>query len=86
MPGVLADTHEVLWYVQASPRLSKPARTAMQWAIQHGEGVYVSVISFVEIAYLEEKQRLPAGSFDHVLQLVDQPASGLLVVPFGPTE
>ena len=82
MPAVLADTHAVVWYLEASPRLSAAARNAMHSAIQAGEPIFVSPISLVEIAYLEEKRRLPGGMFDNLLQLVQQAGSGLVIVPF----
>jgi PIN domain nuclease of toxin-antitoxin system len=52
----------------------------MQSAIQDGDHVFVSAVSLVEIAYLEEKQRLPTGMFDKLLHFVQQAGSGLTIV------
>jgi PIN domain nuclease of toxin-antitoxin system len=41
----------------------------------------VCVISVVEIVYLEEKRRLPAGTFQLVCSLLGDPSSGLIPLP-----
>ena len=77
MPSVVADTHALFWYEEASPRLSPAALAAMQSAAGSGGQVYVSSVSMVEIAYLIEKGRLAADTFDRILQVLHQPGSDL---------
>jgi len=82
MPSVVADTHAVVWYEEASPRLSPAALAAMQSAAGSGGQVYVSSVSMVEIAYLIEKGRLAADMFDRILQVLQQPGSDLAEITF----
>jgi PIN domain nuclease of toxin-antitoxin system len=79
--AVVADTHAVVWYVDASPRLSALARTAMSSAILTGEPVYVSAVSMVEIAYLCEKRRVPIDLFDRMVEVLRRVDSGLVLAP-----
>ena len=51
---ILLDTHALLWWITADPRLSK--RAARE--IAHARGVLVSPISLWEVATLVRKQRI----------------------------
>jgi PIN domain nuclease of toxin-antitoxin system len=82
MSALVLDTHALVWYVEASPRLSANARTAIQTAVQASEAVWVSSVSLVEIAYLIEKRRLAADLFDRILHLLRQPNPALRETPF----
>jgi PIN domain nuclease of toxin-antitoxin system len=82
MPAVMADTHAVVWYLEASPRLSPTALTAIRTAIQAGDLVYVSAVSLVEIAYLVEKGRLAADTFDRIVRVLQHQGSGLMPIAF----
>ena len=64
MARLVADTHALIWYLEASPRLSSSANAAIKAAFQAGEAVLVPTVSLVEIAYLVEKGRLPADGTD----------------------
>jgi hypothetical protein len=55
----VADTHALIWAVLGDPRLSPAARVSM--TVDGTDSVGVSAITLVEIVYLEEKRRLPAG-------------------------
>lgn len=44
MSAVVADTHTVLWYFAADPRLSLPAREAMEKATVEGEPILIPTI------------------------------------------
>lgn len=81
MPAVLADTHAAIWYLFNSPRLSAPARTALEQAANSGDRIYLSAISLVEIVYLAEKQRIPSGALALVLQDLRDPAAALTLIP-----
>jgi PIN domain nuclease of toxin-antitoxin system len=53
---ILIDTHVFVWWVQGDPRLSDSQKSMLK---EHeGSGIYVSIISFWEIAKLVEKKRL----------------------------
>ena len=54
----------------------------MRAAIQAGEPIYVSAVSLVEIAYLVERRRLAADTFDRVLNVLQQPGHGFRAIPF----
>ncbi len=49
MPAVLADTHAILWYLTADPRISRPATAALDNATAAGDPIFVSAITMVEI-------------------------------------
>ena len=61
MPGIVVDTHAIVWYLQDDPRLSTKATDALDAATAAGDHVYVPSICLVELSYLIEKRRLPAS-------------------------
>lgn len=62
MAAVLADTHAILWYLTADPRISGAAIAALDNATASGDPIFVSAITMVEIQYLVEKGRLSADA------------------------
>lgn len=81
MSAILLDTHAVVWWFLDSPRLSRRAGDRIESAIQNGAGVYVSVISIVEITYLVEKGKLPETALTLLEQALQGADSGLKVAP-----
>jgi PIN domain nuclease of toxin-antitoxin system len=75
----VADTHALIWALMGDPRLSHAARSAM--SVAGTDSVGVSAISLVEILYLEEKKRLPAGVFARVTSALTSPTSALAAIP-----
>jgi PIN domain nuclease of toxin-antitoxin system len=73
MIQAVADTHALLWYLYADPRLSKTAKTAIDSANQTGDKIGVSSISLIEIAYLAEKGRVSTTAFDRIVALLNLP-------------
>ena len=63
MSAVVADTHAILWFLKNNPRLSAPARAGLRHATATGQPIYVSAITFVEVAYLIDKGKLPAADW-----------------------
>jgi PIN domain nuclease of toxin-antitoxin system len=57
----VVDTHAALWYLLGNPRLSDTARRFIDDAAAGGYDILLSPISFAEIVYLVEKNRLPAS-------------------------
>lgn len=59
MITAIADTHAVIWYFSADPRLSDVARKVIETSATTGDQVGVSAITLVEMVYLAEKGRIP---------------------------
>ena len=81
MSAVVADTHTVIWYLSAAGNLSPAALTALRQSAAAGDAIYVSAISVVEIVYLVEKNKVPAGALNALLVALRDPASVLEIVP-----
>ncbi|HBY63291.1 MAG TPA: VapC toxin family PIN domain ribonuclease [Solibacterales bacterium] len=81
MPGVVVDTHTIVWYLQDDRRLSARAADVLDAATAAGEVIYVPSICLVELTYLIEKHRLPALVRDQLLQTLDDPASPCSLAP-----
>jgi PIN domain nuclease of toxin-antitoxin system len=81
MPGLVLDTHATIWYLEASPKLSATALTAIRAALSAGDPVYVSTVTIVELAYLVEKGRFPATLLDQLLLELQRQNPELLVAP-----
>jgi PIN domain nuclease of toxin-antitoxin system len=75
----VADTHALIWAVLGDPRLSPAARALM--TVGATDSVGISAISLVEIVYLEEKRRLPAGIFARIASALATSAGALVAVP-----
>lgn len=82
MTAVLVDTHALIWYVEADPRLSTAARTAIDAAIQAGSPIFMSSISLAEIVYLAEKGRIASDLFERIRDALRQGTEGLTEVAF----
>lgn len=80
----VADTHAVVWYLANDPRLSTPARNAFADAAQNGDTVAISAITLVEIVYLVEKGRIPAGRFTQLMTALDDLESVLVEAALTP--
>lgn len=81
MGSVVADTHAIIWYLAASPRLSAAALASLEAALHTGDAIYIASISIVEMIYLVEKGRLPEAALQRLGQTLADPAAGLAVVP-----
>ena len=81
MSAVVADTHAIIWYLRGPEKLSINAVTSLDNALNNGESIFISAISIVEMNYLVEKNRIPTGSLEQLLQLIDDPLVNLVVVP-----
>ena len=54
---ILLDTHALVWLAEGNPRLGQHSRSMIDQALKSKE-LYISSISFWEIAMLVEKKRL----------------------------
>jgi len=50
---VVADSHAIVWYVQASPRLPDAGRSALAEA-ESSDGIVVSVATLVDLWYVTQ--------------------------------
>jgi PIN domain nuclease of toxin-antitoxin system len=55
---ILVDTHVVVWLALEPARISKKARAAIEETRRSGEGLAISDITLLEIAYTERKGRI----------------------------
>jgi PIN domain nuclease of toxin-antitoxin system len=63
----VSDTHALIWYVEADPRLSPAAKAIFDAASAAGDLVAVSSISLVEMVYLGEKGRINPATLALIL-------------------
>ncbi|MEP6716533.1 MAG: type II toxin-antitoxin system VapC family toxin [Terriglobia bacterium] len=82
MVAAVADTHAALWLLFGDLRLSTTAKKFFDTAAEQGRKVALSPISLVEIVYLVEKKRLPAGSFENLTEALKDPGHILEEGPF----
>ncbi|MGA3075170.1 MAG: PIN domain-containing protein [Bryobacteraceae bacterium] len=80
MPAVAVDTHAIVWYLSADPRLSATAAEVLDSATAAGEFIHVPSVCLVELTYLVEKGRLPAAR-DLLIKALDHPATPCLLAP-----
>jgi predicted nucleic acid-binding protein len=73
MSAVVADTHALIWYITADPRLSAPALAALQQAEQQRLPIYVPTIVVIELRYLVEKKTITEQEFDTILGTLKSP-------------
>ena len=81
MIALVLDTHSAIWLLHADARLSPLARERIESATRQQAQVAISSITLVEVAYLEEKGRIPAGTLQGVLALLDRPEPSLVEIP-----
>jgi PIN domain nuclease of toxin-antitoxin system len=79
MNGVVADTHGLIWFLNDSSSLSVPAKAAMVLAVQSGGSIVIASITLVEVAYLVEKGRIAATTFDLITAALANPMTGLVL-------
>jgi PIN domain nuclease of toxin-antitoxin system len=77
----VADTHAVIWYLFADPRLGKAASAFIDKTIGNGNYIGVSAMSLAEMVYLIEKGRIPGGALQDVYTAIADPKAVLQHVP-----
>ncbi len=82
MLRAVADTHAVIWYIFADPRLSATARTTIEQIAIEGNQIGFSSITLAEIVYLSERARINADTLDRLLATVDSEDALLVEIPF----
>lgn len=82
MLRAVADTHVVIWYIFAAPRLSVTARTTIEQIAAEGNQVAFSSITLAEIVYLIERGRIDVSTLDRLLEAVEGDNALLVEIPF----
>ena len=77
--GVL-DTHIILWFLAGDPRLSATAKKFVINASAAGNDLAISSITLVEMVYLIEKGRIPAGRFTQIINMTRRVGAGLIEI------
>jgi PIN domain nuclease of toxin-antitoxin system len=79
--SVVADTHAIIWHIDAPHELSAAATAALDAAtITLGERIFISAITLVEIRYLVEKNRIKAAVLERIEQELDEPDPMIVAV------
>ncbi|MBD2165859.1 type II toxin-antitoxin system VapC family toxin [Calothrix sp. FACHB-156] len=81
MISVVADTHALIWYIFDVDKLSATALTALEQAVNAGNPIYISAITIIEISYLVEKGRFAEEVLTRILNALDDPNVGIVLVP-----
>lgn len=81
MAAFVLDTHAVLWYLTASPRLSPSALRAIRAAASEGQTCLVSAITVVEVTYLAEKGRIAGSQLNLLVAALADPRGNLEIAP-----
>lgn len=63
MIAAIADTHTIIWHINADVRLSPQAKQTIEHAGLAGNTIGFSVITLIEMIYLGEKQRIAPTTF-----------------------
>lgn len=74
----VADTHTVIWYLYADPRLSPAAKAFIEAAAANGDQIGLSSITLIEMVYLIEKGRIAVESFTRLAAALEEPG-GLFI-------
>lgn len=82
MLRAVADTHTVIWYIFADPRLSTTAKDAIAQIATDGDQVALSSITLAEIVYLSEKGRIPSLTLERLLAAIDASDAVFTEIPF----
>jgi len=80
----VADTHAIIWYLANDSRLGANAKATFAEAVRKGDEIAISAITLVEIVYLVERNRIPAGYFSQLMNDVDSNDSVLVEVALSP--
>ncbi|MBP8252264.1 MAG: type II toxin-antitoxin system VapC family toxin [Herpetosiphon sp.] len=78
---VVVDTHAIIWYFANDRQLSANARTYLQQAVNRGDSIAISSITFAEMVYLVEKQRIDSQAFDRLVWVINQVNTNVVEIP-----
>jgi PIN domain nuclease of toxin-antitoxin system len=81
MAVAVIDTHAVIWYLYNDFRLSSRARLFIEGALQNGEQIALSSITFIEMTYLIEKGKIAAESLTIMARELASPEGVFVQMP-----
>ncbi len=81
MPGAIADTHALVWYLLDSPRLSASALAQFEKCRTAGITVGISSMSIIEMVYLVEKSRIPPATLPSLEENLSEQPAVLEIIP-----
>ncbi len=75
---VVADTHALVWFLEADERLSARAREVLEQAQQDPDsGIVVSLASRLDLHYLQRAGRLSSDDVGRVWAVTEDPSSNI---------
>jgi PIN domain nuclease of toxin-antitoxin system len=77
----VVDTHTIVVYLAADPRLSAKAMHALDSATVIGSVIHVPSICLIELTYLVEKGRLPSIARGRLIRALDDPLTACSLAP-----
>lgn len=83
MISAVTDTHAAIWYLYKDSRLSTAALAMFSDAQQNQKKIGISVMSFIEIIFLVERQRIVISAFNDMMKALDRQNSILEEIPIG---
>ena len=81
MIRAVADTHTVVWFLQASHQLSRAARHIFEEAMADGDQIAISAMSIVEVVFLAERGRIPPTAMANLAASLDPHGATVIVIP-----
>jgi PIN domain nuclease of toxin-antitoxin system len=78
---VVADTHALLWYLQADPRLSVAPKAILSATEAAGDQIAISIITLAEMVYLIDRGRIHAATMVQVAVLLDRQSATWVAIP-----
>lgn len=81
MIRLLLDTHAAIFLLHADSRLPRRLTRTIELIGDRGDQIAVSSISLVEAMYLEEKGRVPLGTWRGLMNLLQETPTSLVEIP-----
>ena len=81
MPGIVADTPTIVWYLSRDSRLSLAGHPALTAATTGGDLIHIPSICLVELTCLAAKGRLPSAAREALVQALDDPSGSRTLAP-----
>ena len=78
----VSDTNALIWHIFDSSRLSAVARAKFEEAVSQGEQIGFSAVSFAEIIYLAEANRISDDILPLLLEVTNSANPILVEIPF----
>ncbi len=72
MQDAVTDTHNLIWYLQDSPKLTATVCRYFDGCDSGEICIYIPTICLVEIIYLEEKWQIPSDTLESLATILEQ--------------